>query len=168
MELGNVDVRGQPQPEKNPGPSGRQPGQVGLRTLLCPLPREGVNSSTVCSFRSLGLTSSLSHFFSPTAKSCLEFLLVGLGAPPSIRGGAFNAPTDRDCPTPTHHQLGAPLQLQGLGSLLLQIQELLLPQKVLLGEELQLLGMVQGAAAGRVQGRPEGRHRSPLHQLRWG
>lgn len=50
----------------------------------------------------------------------------------------------------------------------MQVQEFLLPQEVLLGEELQLLGVVQGAAAGWVQGRPEGWHRSPLHQLRWG
>lgn len=67
---------------------------------------------------------------------------------------------------PLLHQLGASLQLQGLGRLLLQVQELLLPQEVLLGEELQLLGVVQGAAARRVQGRPEGRHGGPLHQLR--
>lgn len=86
-----------------------------------------------------------------------------------IGRGVFTVPTDPcDCPTPTHHQLGTPLQLQGLGSLLLQVQEFLLPQKVLLGEELQLLGMVQGAAARRVQGWPKGWHRSPLHQLRWG
>jgi hypothetical protein len=32
----------------------------------------------------------------------------------------------------THHQLGAALQLQGLGRLLLQVQELLLAQEVLL------------------------------------
>lgn len=70
--------------------------------------------------------------------------------------------------TPTYHQLGAPLQFQGLGRLLLQVQEFLLPQEMLLGEELQLLGVVQGAAARRVQGWPEGRHRGPLHQLRWG
>lgn len=69
-------------------------------------------------------------------------------------------------PSPTHHELGAPLQLQGLGCLLLQVQEFLLPQKALLGEELQLLGVVQGAAARRVQGSPEWGCRGPLHQLR--
>lgn len=73
-----------------------------------------------------------------------------------------------DYPPSTHHQLGAPLQLQGLGGLLLQVQELMLPQEALLGEELQLLGMMQGAAARWVQGSPEGWRRGPLHQLRWG
>lgn len=71
-------------------------------------------------------------------------------------------------PSPTHHQLGTPLQLQGLGRLLLQVEEFLLPQEVLLREELQLLGVVQRAAARRVQGGPEGRHGGPLHQLRCG
>lgn len=72
------------------------------------------------------------------------------------------------CRERTHHQLCAPLQLQGLGCLLLQVQQLLLPQKVLLREELQLLCMVQGAAARWVQGRPERRHCGSLHQLSCG
>lgn len=69
------------------------------------------------------------------------------------------------CFQPLLHQLCAPLQLQGLGRLLLQVEQFLLPQKVLLREELQLLSVVQWAAAWWVQGRPEGRHRRALHQL---
>lgn len=100
-----------------------------------------------------------------TVPKCLETLLVNLSASPHT-----GAPEGSHVasPTATHHQLGTPLQLQGLGCLLLQVQELLLPQEVLLGEELKLLRVVQGTAARRVQRRPEGWHGGPLHELRWG
>ena len=57
------------------------------------------------------------------------------------------------------------MQFQGLGRPLLQVQELLRLQEVLQRKELQLLGLVQGAAAWRVQGGAKGQHGGPLHQL---
>lgn len=46
----------------------------------------------------------------------------------------------------TYGQLNVPLQLQDLHGVLLDHQELMLPQHLLLGEELQLSRMLQRAA----------------------
>lgn len=53
-----------------------------------------------------------------------------------------------------------------MGRLLLQDVELVLPQQLLVGEQLELVSVLQGAPGRGVHGGPQrGR---PVHQLRWG
>lgn len=64
----------------------------------------------------------------------------------------------------TYHELSAPLELHGVCCLLLQDVQLVLPQQLLMGEELELVSVLQGAPGRGVHGRPQ--RGSPVHQLR--
>lgn len=53
-----------------------------------------------------------------------------------------------------------------MGRLLLQDVELVLPQQLLMGEELELVSVLEGAPGWGVHGGPQ--RGCPVHQLRWG
>lgn len=69
-------------------------------------------------------------------------------------------------PWRTYHELGTPLQLHGMGRLLLQDVQLVLSQQLLMGEELELVSVLERAPGRGVHGRPQ--WGCPVHQLRWG
>lgn len=62
-----------------------------------------------------------------------------------------------------HHELRVPLHLHDLCGLLLDHIEFLLADELLVGQQLELVGVLEGAACRRVQRRPQGRR--PLHQF---
>lgn len=55
----------------------------------------------------------------------------------------------------TYHQLRIPLELHGMGSLLLQYVQLMLPEQLLMRQQLELVSMLEGASRRRVHRRPE-------------